>query len=82
MGLSFFVQAQEITQTHFDSIWNLSHPTAVLLEKIDSLAMSIDPFGNDLPLKQIQRALALSKNHHCLPEVCNSKKLITLLLKR
>lgn len=64
VGLFFYIQAQAITKQHFDSIWNLSHPTAVLLEKIDSLAMSIDPFGNDLPLKQIQQALALSKSEN------------------
>ena len=55
------LDAQIITQAHFDSIWNQARPLPDQLEAVDSLALSIDPYGNLLPIKQLQKALYLSE---------------------
>ena len=55
------VQAQTITQTTFDSVWNQTLPLSDQLRQVDSLIISIDPHLNDLPLKQAQKALTKAK---------------------
>ena len=61
LWIHFSMKGQPITQATFDSIWALDAPLSVRLTQIDSLAIVLNPFDDELPQKQVRLALQMAR---------------------